>query len=212
MSQSESEATTSDGLGPSATQDEWTDLSNGEQEDILVGAMQERARGNAAPAGPAANTARETQAGAAAPGGFGSNAHGLRELMSEGWTARFKGVEVDMRTLDDETTKEVMDRAFDLFESAEESGAIEADEAGDVENPEDVAGAMDDDLIEMLMGGDEEFDSWLSELLADVTEDETMDESWWSDGTNYPGGAKIVLFVSLIERAANAYEAIENFR
>lgn len=191
----------------------WQSLSNDEQDELLGEALASRQQGNAqATASTSTPAGRQTQAGASAPSGFGQNAEGFRELMSEGWTTRFKGVEIEMRTLDDDTTQEVMDRAFDLFDMAEESG-METDVEGEGEpSPEDVAGEVDDELIEMLMGGDEEFDSWLTEILADVTKDETMDESWWADGSNYPGGAKVVLFVSLIERAASAYEAIENFR
>lgn len=188
----------------SRTSEDWQELSNEEQDELLSDAF-DRETGRTG-----ASTQQRTQAGAPAPDVAKANAAGFRELMDGTWDTTAQGVTVEMNHLNDNMTKEIMGVAFELFDLADAEDELETEDPQ--ANPEEAADEIDDELVEMFLGGDEEFDTWLNQMLGKVTADDIMDESWWADGVEYPGGTKLELFVKLIQKAASALEAIESFR
>lgn len=194
----------------SESAEDWQALDNEEQDELLSEEL-ERQSGRSPSAGQArAQQQPQTQAGAPAPDVAASNAAGFRELMQETWSKVVNGVEVEFDTLDEETTKEVMNEAFALFNLADEADELDVEDPH--ANPEEAVGEFDDELVDMLLGGNEEFDAWLNETLGRVCADDTMDEEWWADGQNRPGGTKLSTFITVMEKAVAAYEEIDQFR
>lgn len=119
----------------------------------------------------------------------------LEGKLEETWQAIIlEDVVVECFELSEAQMDEVFDKARVMFEVAD----TEAEDADDI----------DPDLLDSL----DEVNEWLNEFLADITEEDEMSQDYWEDGSRYPKGTRLELFLEVFNKYSQDMEATQSFR
>lgn len=178
--------------------DEWQQLSNDEQRDILQQGFEEelgREPGvGEIPRWEDTDEVTQEQTLAAIEG-----------ALDETWTALL---------FDDEPRKTVPFEVRELSEADQDEllewmqvfGQLEQAEADSVEELRDEIDDADE-----LMGRLDQFESWMTGFLAEITTGEAFDSDWWA-AADFPGGTRIALFEAVVERYEGQMTGAESFQ
>ena len=189
----------------SQDRESWDELGNPEQQDTLVGAMQERALDGSDDADVPdwgdydEPTKSETMAA-------------IEQSLDDTWTVEaFEAIE-DKRTI----PVEVHELTGAQEEAVEENAELiyrvsQLGESEDVEDADDLRAELGDEADD-LFDDLEDVEEWLFGFLGDICEDPTLTADWWRDASNYPAGLHGEVFSEIIVRRQERQPAAQSFR
>lgn len=183
----------------------WDELGNPEQQDELVGAMQDRPMdgGDESDVRDWDDYDEPTKSDTMAA---------IEQALEDTWTIEaFEAIE-DKRTIPVEVYELTGDQKEAIEEHAEVIHRVsQAGEAEDVEDAADLREELGDDADD-LFDDLEDVEDWLFAFLGDVTEDPTLDAEWWRDGDNYPAELHSEVFSEIFVRHQERQQAAQSFR
>lgn len=130
----------------------------------------------------------------------------LQGALDETWTAKVFEGDGSKRTIPfemNQMTEEQQDSVtewMEVFAELEESGVDDLDELEDLDQAGEILDTLD------------EFDPWLDQFLADLSDGEQFTAEWWEDGSMLPAGTKLQLFFNVFGRYQEQSQNTQSFR